>query len=50
MADIDVTMTVTQDDKTLTVETKYTGGDREIPARRSPTSSMGARRRPISPA
>jgi hypothetical protein len=34
MADIDVTMTVTQDDKTLTVETKYKGGDREIPAQK----------------
>src|SRR5262252_8069374 len=31
MADIDVTMVVAQDDKTLTVETKYTGGEREIP-------------------
>ena len=34
MADIDITMTVTQDDKTLAVETKYTGGDREIPTQK----------------
>jgi len=34
MADIDVTMVVAQDDKTLSVETKYTGGDREIPAQK----------------
>ena len=31
MAGADVTLTVTQDAKQLTVETKYTGGEREIP-------------------
>jgi opacity protein-like surface antigen len=32
MANADVTLTVTQDGKQLAVETKYSGGQREIPA------------------
>jgi hypothetical protein len=32
MADVNITLTVTQDDKQLTVETKYTGGTQERPA------------------
>lgn len=35
MADIDVTMTVTQDDKQLTTETKYTGGAQERPSQKA---------------
>ena len=34
MADLDVTMTVTQDDKQLITETKYTGGAQERPAQK----------------
>lgn len=35
MADVDVTMTVTQDDKQLVTETKYTGGAQERPAQKA---------------
>jgi hypothetical protein len=34
MADIDVTMTITQDDKQITSETKYTGGAQERPSQK----------------
>ena len=35
MAQIDVTLVVTQDAKTLTTETKYSGGPQEMPAQKS---------------
>lgn len=35
MADLNVTMVVTQDDKQLTAETKYTGGAQERPAQKA---------------
>jgi hypothetical protein len=35
MADLDITMTVTQDDKQLMTETKYTGGAQERPAQKA---------------
>lgn len=35
MANLDVMMTVAQDEKQLTVETKLSGGDREIPAQKA---------------
>src|SRR5262245_50815182 len=35
MAQVDVTMTVTQDAKTINVETKYSGGPQEMPAQKS---------------
>jgi hypothetical protein len=35
MANADITLTVTQDDKQLTVETKYAGGGREMPAQKA---------------
>ena len=35
MADVNVTMTVTQDDKQIAVETKYTGGSQERPAQKT---------------
>ena len=51
MAQMDVTLTVTQDAKTLTTETKYSGGQQEMPAQKatynldgSPTTvEMGGR-------
>lgn len=35
MANFDVTMTITQDEKRITIETKYSGGDREMPAQKA---------------
>jgi hypothetical protein len=35
MAQMDVTLTVTQDAKTLTTETKYSGGQQEMPAQKA---------------
>ena len=35
MAQMDVTLTVTQDAKTLTTETKYSGGQQETPAQKA---------------
>lgn len=35
MANFDITMTVAQDEKQITVETKLSGGDREIPAQKA---------------
>ena len=34
MANADIALTVTQDDKQISIETKYSGGDREIPAQK----------------
>ncbi len=35
MANADVTLTITQDAKQITVETKFAGGDRDIPAQKA---------------